>query len=325
METQKSQQNDRPRPDLGMQSELCIVIGTRNRKDILAKCLNSLKQEINTRHQIIVIDAGSTDGTIEYLEQINEIQLVCDGKPIGQAQSFNRVLRTVSCRFFCWLSDDNVVQPGILDSAVNILKANNEIGLVALKVKDVKGPKADKPYLGAIYKTGVLNCNQGVIRSDLFKKIGYFDESFKNYGIDADVTTKVLLSGYRVVYTKAIAIHHYREHHAQGEAISKVERARSLEQTPEMYHAKYAHLIDCNFPKKYEMLARKFVWRCIKALNKILEKNGVKLERISGKNIKDWKNLTQGRYISIFDFYYNRKNPYHLVQRMPGAKTGLSS
>jgi hypothetical protein len=72
------------------------------------------------------------------------------------------------------------------------------------------------------------------------------------------------------------------------------------------------------------MLTRKYIWRCIKALNKILEKNGVQLERISGKNIKDWKNLTHGRYISIFDFYHNRKNPYYLVQRMPKSKSGLN-
>jgi GT2 family glycosyltransferase len=206
-----------------MEPELIIVIGTRNRKEILVKCLNALIGNIEAYHKIVVIDAGSTDGTIEYLQQIKEIHLICDGKPIGQAQSFNRVFRSLKGQFICWLSDDNVVQPGVLDSAVKILRQNDKIGLVALKVRDLKGPKTGKPYLGAIYKTGILNCNQGIIRSDLFKKIGYFDESFKNYGIDPDVTTKVLLSGYRVVYTKAIAIHHYRDHGAEEEAISKAE------------------------------------------------------------------------------------------------------
>jgi GT2 family glycosyltransferase len=163
-----------------MEPELIVVIGTRNRKEILEKCLKALIGKINTSHQIIVIDAGSTDGTIEYLQTVKGIHLVCDGRPIGQAQSYNRVFRSVNCRYICWLSDDNVVLPGMLDTAIHILRKNDNIGLVALKVKDVTGHKTDKPYIGGIYKTGILNCNQGVIRFDLLSKIGYFDESFKN-------------------------------------------------------------------------------------------------------------------------------------------------
>jgi GT2 family glycosyltransferase len=299
-----------------MEAELIIVIGTRNRKEILQKCLKALVGKINTSHQIIVIDAGSTDGTIEYLQTLNEIHLVCDGKPIGQAQSFNRVFRSLQCKYMCWLSDDNVVLPGMLDTAVHILYKNNNIGMVALKVKDVTGHKTDKPYIGGIYKTGILNCNQGVIRFDLLRNIGYFDESFKNYGIDPDVTTKVLLSGNHVVYTKAVAIHHFRDHKANGGAISESERAKSAELLRPKYNTKYSYLIGCNLSKKFYMYIKKLIWRCMKSLNKRLEKRGLQIETITGKNIKDWRNLTHCRYISLFDSFYNRNNPYHLEQKI---------
>jgi len=300
-----------------MKPELVIVIGTRNRKEILEKCLKALSGKINTSHQIIVIDAGSTDGTIEYLQSVKGIHLVCDGRPIGQAQSYNRVFRSLNCKYICWLSDDNVVLPGMLDTAVDILRKNNKIGLVALKVKDVTGHKTDKPYIGGIYKTGILNCNQGVIRFDLLRKIGYFDESFKNYGIDPDVTTKVLLSGNQVVYTKAVAIHHFRDHNANGGAISDVERAKSAELLRPKYNTKYSYFIGCSFAKRIYMAIKKLIWRCIKSLNKRLEKRGSQIETITGKNIKDWRNLTHCRYISLFDSFYNRNNPYHLEQKIP--------
>ena len=167
-------------PDNGREVELAIVIGTRNRKEILVKCLQAIIGKIKVSHQIIVIDAGSTDGTIEYLKNIREIELICDGKPIGQAQSFNRVFPLLKSRYIGWISDDNVVQPGILDTAIKILQRNHRIGMVALKVKDVAGSYSGPPYNAGIYDTGILNCNQGVIRSDLFRKVGYFDESFKN-------------------------------------------------------------------------------------------------------------------------------------------------
>jgi GT2 family glycosyltransferase len=283
----------------------------------LEKCLNALIGKINTNNQIIVIDAGSTDGTIEYLQSVKGIQVVFDGRPIGQAQSYNRVFRSLDSQYMCWLSDDNVVLPGMLDTAVNILRENNKIGLVALKVKDVTGKHTDKLYLGGLYKTGILNCNQGVIRSDLFRKIEYFDESFKNYGIDPDVTTKVLLSGYRVVYTKAIAIHHFRDHGSEGGAISKVEREKSKELLKQKYHIKYSYLTDYNFSKKIGMFVRKIIWLCIKAIINRYNKNNLQIETIAGINIRDWKNLTKGRYISIFDLFYNRNKPYYLEQFIP--------
>jgi GT2 family glycosyltransferase len=317
IEPQYNHKDDRLHPDIRPQAELSIVIGTRNRKDLLRKCLNSLIGKIKINHQIIVIDAGSTDGTTDDLKNMEGIHLVCDGKPIGQAQSYNRVFNSLSCRYICWLSDDNIVQPGILDSAISILKKNNEIGMVALKVKDFTGRLEQLDYIGGIRKTGILNCNQGVIRSDLFQKIGFFDEKFKNYGIDCDVTAKVLLSGRRIAFTKEIGIHHYRDHDSESGAISKVERAKGRELVDQKYYAKYAYLIDGNLATRLKMCMKRLIWRVIKSLNKRIEKKCFKIEKITGKNMRDWRNLMNGRYISIFDFFRHRKHPYYLEQCMP--------
>jgi GT2 family glycosyltransferase len=188
---------------------------------------------------------------------------------------------------------------------------------VALKVKEVVGRRSRLPYIGGIRKTGILNCNQGVIRSDLFKKIGYFDESFKNYGIDPDLTAKVLLAGYHVVYTKTVAIHHFREHDDEDGAISLRERTKSKKRLNKMYNDKYAYLIECRYLDKNKMRIKKFAWRYVKKLNKRLVKKGLQIEKITGKDMKDWKNLAKGRYISIFDFFYHMNKPYYLRQHLP--------
>jgi glycosyltransferase involved in cell wall biosynthesis len=96
-----------------MNPSLSVVIGTRNRLEILKTSLHAIVGKIKTHHEIIIVDAGSADGTIEYLNRLDEVKLICDGKPIGQAQSLNRIFRTLNTKYVCWLSDDNVFQPGV--------------------------------------------------------------------------------------------------------------------------------------------------------------------------------------------------------------------
>ena len=120
-----------------------------------------------------------------------------------------------------------------------------------------------------------------------------------------------------MVYTKTVAIHHFPEHDHEDGAISQTERAKNKKRLNEKYNAKYSYLIEYWLKEKGKMHAKKFIWRYIRKLNKRLEKKGYRIESITGKNMKGWKNLTKGRYISIFDSFYNRNNPYHLEQKIP--------
>jgi len=190
-------------------SKLTILIGTYNRIGPLKQLLNTVIEIIATTHEIVVMDAGSTDGSVPYLKSLgHNIKLIVQKKRIGQANSFNKILKTLKTDYVCWLSDDNNVVPKIIDQAVSILDHNPTIGMVGLKVQDVTGIYSKEPYIGGVWDSGVLNVNQGMIRTVLLHKIGYFDSNFPDYGMDADLTTRVLLSGNKVVYTKDVAILH---------------------------------------------------------------------------------------------------------------------
>ena len=127
----------------------------------------------------------------------------------------------------------------------------------------------------------------------------------------------MLLTGARIVHTKEVAIHHYRDHDSEDTAISVDERTRNKERYKSQYYDKYAFLLDLNLFDRIEMGSRKLVWRCIKKLNKGMLKRGWQIETITGKNIKDWENLTKTRNISVFDLVSNRRNPYYLEQQIP--------
>jgi GT2 family glycosyltransferase len=354
---------------------LSVVVGTYNRLHLLRRCLDSLVNKISVDHQIVVIDAGSTDGTIDYLKEIPSIRLVCDGERLGQARSYNRVFKTIASKYICWLSDDNMVTDGMLDMAISILEEDPEIAMVALKTRDVIGPFQDADYIGGISSVGILNCNQGVIRADVLRDVGYFGEEFRDYGIDADLTAKVLLKGWTVVYTKRLAIEHYREWMGNTDSADYQMRMERQQRSLQLYHERYRALAkfsislalkrvifqiirssarqagrmkaffercrgivqsqvnDRESVQHYKLVFARFMGlieaMILGRLTDYLKNNFQTRSRDSGLrqgtylnsySLRDWQNVFQGRYISLWDLYNNRNKPFYLIQHMNNLK-----
>lgn len=278
---------------------LTIIVGTYNRLPMLKQCITSLKK-CKLIETIIVADAGSNDGTIEYLSNKTGISIMCDGKPIGQAKSFNRILPTVRTPYIGWISDDNVVRHNILDDAVKILDNSHDIGMLGLKVRDKTGAYAKHPYLGAVWASGILTVNQGVLRTNLLLQLGGFDEEFKDYGMDIDLTTRILLSGYKVAFTKHVAIHHYRDHETSN-WIDKEGRTKRIKKAQELYKARYSELVAARGKTNFPLNA------------KTLEKLKWKMGSIG----RDLRNIVMAKYISHFDLLKTLNKKYYLVQSIP--------
>lgn len=301
---------------------LSIVIGTCNRCDLLKMCLEALLSTVKTPCEIIVIDAGSTDGTLPYLRADSRIKLVEDGECLGQAKSLNAIFKTVRSKYTCWLSDDNVVQPGGIDAAVKVLDEHPDIGMVALKTCDVAGKNKNVvPYIGGIWPSGVLNVNQGMIRTELLHKLGGFDEEFRDYGIDADLTTRVLLEGHKVAYTRKVAIHHYRDHDQVSWIQSVDERRRRMTAAKVLYADRFKVLL----VSEASMLERGVL-----GILSWLYNNCLLIKRMfcrvffrdlgtGGQSSleRDLLIVAKGRFISLLDLFWHRRTDHYLVQSMP--------
>lgn len=295
---------------------LAVVLGTYNRLDNLKLCIESVFAETRTPCTVYVTDAGSTDGTIEYLQSIASDRLIpiLVGKRLGQARAYNDVFATLTTPYVVWISDDNEIVNGGLDVAVSILDRLPKVGMVAVKVKDVEGPTVDAPYLGAVSSIGVLNVNQGVLRTPVLQAVGGFSERFRDYGIDPDLTAKVLFSGWDVAYTRAIGIHHYRAW-ADGSEAAAVQRARQQE-----YVKLYAEKWGAYAPPDLPWRARRYAWRWFQRLTGLSINSS---RRILGMNGRDWCNVLTARYVSPLDPLLTRGKPYHLVQHAPASRSQL--
>lgn len=293
---------------------LSVVVGTYNRLEQLKRLIDSVARETRTPFRLYVTDAGSTDGTIDYLRsQASEwLRPVFVGRKLGQARAYNDVFLMCDTPYVCWVSDDNEIVNGGLDTAVRILESDHRIGMVGLKVRDKEGPFVKASYIGGISTLGILNVNQGVLPRAVLQSVGGFSEEFRDYGIDPDLTAKVLFLGFDVVYTREIAIHHYRnwsmDETSEEHKALKAKLARALE----LYERNYASLKE---PSATLDLKRK-LWEAAKKhlSNRFdLSLNSHKL--IFGNVARDYYNALHARFINPFDPLLTRGKAYHLRQQ----------
>ena len=293
---------------------LSIVVGTYNRLDQIKACIDSIRAETRTPFRIYVTDAGSTDGTIEYLtsQADSTLEPVFVGQKLGQARAYNDVFKRVTTPYVCWLSDDNVVVDRGLDRAVEILEADRRIGLVGLKTQDQRGPFKKSPYIGGLSTIGILNVNQGLLPTPVMNKIGGFSEAFRDYGIDPDLTAKVLFSGYDIVYTRNVALHHYRNWSEDPQSAEFAWITKRNEAAKALYTEKYGALARNAWIWKGRRAAW---WAFRKAMGKRFSLNG--RSAFMGQLPRDWHNLIAGRYISPFEAMGAQTGLYHLRQHCP--------
>ncbi len=289
-------------------SYLVILVATYNRLDSLKRAIDSIVFGTQCSHEIIVIDGGSTDGTIEYLRLNSSITPVFQGRLLGQARACNQVWRQIESKYTCWLSDDTELVPGSLDLAVDILDKDSRIGMVSLKMVDTDGRGTFSHYGGAVSEYGILNCNHGVLSTSLLRSVGYFNEDYRTYLIDPDLTASILSAGKGVVFTKQIGVHHHRADLGDEQ---QRKRQDELFNNSLIYRKKFKYLDASSYLSfGWRQKIRKII------LNLLLFRSSWKATRI-GLDERDRTNLLKGRFIRPTDPLENLFHPYYLVQMIP--------
>ena len=117
-----------------MESEshlVSIVMPSFNQVSYLETALRSVLEQDYLNVEIIVIDGGSTDGSLDVLKNYADRLAYCQSRPDrGQADAINQGLRRSRGEFVAWLNSDDVYLPGAIREAVEALQSNPEAGMV---------------------------------------------------------------------------------------------------------------------------------------------------------------------------------------------------
>lgn len=268
--------------------EISICIVTYKARDYLRECLRSIEDNtLRVQYEVIVVDNGSQDGTIEFLEEeYPTVGIVRNEVNAGFTRPMNQALKISSGRCLLQLNPDTEVLPDALDKLVSFMDENPEVGICGPKVlnRDQTLQKScrrgesrpwavlshflglaklfpDKKIFGEYHLTYIdeeeVHQVAGVagscmlIRRDVIDHIGYLDERFFAYQEDADFCFRARESGWKIYYYPKAQIIHYG-----GQGGSRVHPYRSIYE----WHRSYWLYYRKNLAKDYFFLFNWFYY-----------------------------------------------------------------
>ncbi|MBI4215687.1 MAG: glycosyltransferase family 2 protein, partial [Parcubacteria group bacterium] len=116
--------------------DLSIIILTCNELDYLKRCLPSvLSQNSRYSYEIILIDNGSADGTIEYVEQYYPmLKIIRNGINLGVAKGRNQGAAAARGRYLLFLDVDTVVPSNALVQLIDWMEKNRGAAICGPKL-----------------------------------------------------------------------------------------------------------------------------------------------------------------------------------------------
>jgi len=201
-----------------------VVLGTFNRKAFLRLTLSSIRQELADfpqGHEILVVDGGSTDGTLPWLvKQKDVISIVQHNRGTWRGKEIERQswgyfmnlgFKSARGEYVCMLSDDCLVVPGAIRKGLALFaekRARGEnVGALAFYWRN--WPEQEKYWVGRTLG-GKVFVNHGLYLKRAMEQVGYADEeTFHFYHADGDLCLKMWREGYTCVDAPDSYVEHY--------------------------------------------------------------------------------------------------------------------
>lgn len=202
-----------------MQSDVTIVIMTRNRADDLRATLSRLI-DVPGALPIIVVDNGSTDGTVHAVRRdFPQVEVVPLGFNAGVAAR-NEGVRRASTPYVAFADDDSWWAPDALEWVTAAFDRHPTLGaVIAHVIVEPAGtddpvssmmrdsPLDGDPALPGIPVLGFLAC-AAAVRRRAYLEVGGFDARLHFAGEEALLAADLAASGWAVRYLPEVRVHH---------------------------------------------------------------------------------------------------------------------
>jgi glycosyltransferase involved in cell wall biosynthesis len=234
-----------------MKPKISIVVCTYNGGELLKRCIRSILEQDFPNIEILCVDGGSSDNTLQYISDLSEkdprIKLIKNKRKLPEGVGMGKWLGFKKSRgeIFAIIDQDNILQKrNILSTALNLLKKEKSIMLVTAGLKNNFKSKHITRYV-SLYGTDSFlsyrsldflrrmkrneNLEEFTTKKDNLTLVGsncvfYSRHALKEvWGYERDVVTnlKLLKNGKNKIYVINNATEHYSDKNLYYLAIKK--------------------------------------------------------------------------------------------------------
>ncbi len=209
-----------------------VIIVNWNGKDYLKTCLDSLKTQSYPNIEVIVVDNGSKDGSVDFLNQyyLPFVKVIANRENLGFSGGNNVGIRAAKGQYILLLNNDTEADQKWIEELIREAENNPAVGMCASKIYSFSQRNIIDVAGHLLYRDG-LNRGRGrlekdagqydaveevffpsgcaaLYRKEMLDEIGLFDETFFAYGDDTDIGLRGRIAGWKCLYVPTAIVYH---------------------------------------------------------------------------------------------------------------------
>jgi len=214
---------------------VAVVIPSWNSLDLLPPCLNSLRGQ-SSDLELMVVDNGSSDGTLDYLRETGIPHLSLP-RNVGFAPAVNLGVKRTAAETILVLNADTVLEPGSLERLRAALAADPGLGGVQPRILQLQDGSPGEVVAAPLYSAGQALTRDGrafelgagqpqgpellreaevfgvcgaacLLRRQLFDQLGGYDERYVSFYEDVDLNVRARIAGWRFALVPGAVVWH---------------------------------------------------------------------------------------------------------------------
>jgi glycosyltransferase involved in cell wall biosynthesis len=162
-----------------------VVTAVYNGQPYVAGCLESVFHQNYPNIEHIVMDGGSSDGTVDVLRQYNDRIALWRSEPDqGVYDAWNKALHEARGEWICFLGVDDEFLPGAVSAYMALAANNPKAEYLSSKVKWVHPSDYERiigcPWTWRTFSKSMCTAHVGSMhRRSLFDRLGTYDTSYR--------------------------------------------------------------------------------------------------------------------------------------------------
>ncbi len=213
----------RPRPLIS------VIVVNWNGQAFLQECLEALVGQTYDKFEIIFVDNGSTDASVDFVSQnFPQIAILALSENYGFAGGNIKGLEVSNGEYIALLNNDTCVDQKWLDNLGQPMRVDSSVGICASKLLMDSTGKINSAGDGIT--TAGVGCNRGLgndrmlyerqeavfgacggavlYRRAMLEEIGFLDNDFFLYDEDTDLNFRAQLAGWKCIYVPNACVYH---------------------------------------------------------------------------------------------------------------------